>query len=346
MHIRDKGLEDWTATAILALIGLFNVFGTLSSGYLATRISKKKLLSAIYLLRGVSLIYFIFMPPSTINALIFGITFGYLWLATVPPTSGIVGHIFGTKYMMFMNNELLRNFLRSRKIPIREAITITSNMSLDQINNSIEFPVIVRPPKKRVVVNNPTTLKDVVSLYKYGTPIVIERPIKAEMDTWIFVVGDEVVASYKKYQKKLNRIGSDVVVGSDLNKLAVRIRKEIGCDYCAIRFLFADGEWFVDKITLCPDFANFQKMTGVNVARYVISHMARKITEKEKSWFKKVEKFFKLEIPHIPKPHIPKPHIPSIPSIPKPSMPKFPKIGIFGEDKDEEKEQSEEEGKK
>ena len=71
MHIRDKGLEDWTSTAILALIGLFNVFGTLSSGYLSTKISKKKLLSAIYFLRGVSLIYFIFMPPSTINVLIF-----------------------------------------------------------------------------------------------------------------------------------------------------------------------------------------------------------------------------------------------------------------------------------
>ena len=102
MHIRDKGLEDWTATAILALIGLFNVFGTLSSGYLATRISKKKLLSVIYLLRGVSLTYFIFMPPSTINALIFGITFGYLLLATVPPTNGIVGHIFGTKYISLL----------------------------------------------------------------------------------------------------------------------------------------------------------------------------------------------------------------------------------------------------
>ena len=47
MHIRDKGLEDWTSTAILALIGLFNVFGTLSSGYLATRISKKKLLLSL-----------------------------------------------------------------------------------------------------------------------------------------------------------------------------------------------------------------------------------------------------------------------------------------------------------
>ena len=102
MHIRDKGLEDWTATAILALIGLFNVFGTLSSGYLSTKISKKKLLSAIYLLRGVSLIYFVFMPPSVANALIFGITFGYLLLATVPPTNGIVGHIFGTKYITLL----------------------------------------------------------------------------------------------------------------------------------------------------------------------------------------------------------------------------------------------------
>ena len=102
MHIRDKGLEDWTATAILALIGLFNVFGTLTSGYLSTRISKKKLLSAIYLLRGFSLIYFVFMPASVINALIFGATFGYLWLSTVPPTSGIVGHIFGTKYVSLL----------------------------------------------------------------------------------------------------------------------------------------------------------------------------------------------------------------------------------------------------
>ncbi len=102
MHIRDKGLEDWTATAILALIGLFNVFGTLTSGYLSTKMSKKKLLSAIYLLRGVSLIYFVFMPASIINALIFGATFGYLWLSTVPPTSGIVGHIFGTKYVSLL----------------------------------------------------------------------------------------------------------------------------------------------------------------------------------------------------------------------------------------------------
>ena len=95
----DKGLPDWCATAVLSLIGLFNMVGTISSGYLSTRYSKKKILSAIYLLRGVSIMIFIFFPPSVINSIVFGITFGFLWLSTVPPTNGIVAHIFGTKYV-------------------------------------------------------------------------------------------------------------------------------------------------------------------------------------------------------------------------------------------------------
>ena len=101
-YAMDKGLPDWCATAILSLIGLFNIFGTLTSGYLSVRYSKKNILSLIYLLRGVSLAYFIFMPPSVINALIFGATFGFLWLSTVPPTNGIVAHIFGTKYIALL----------------------------------------------------------------------------------------------------------------------------------------------------------------------------------------------------------------------------------------------------
>ncbi len=95
----DKGLPDWCATAVLSLIGLFNMVGTITSGYLSTKYSKKKILSAIYLLRGVSIMIFIFFPPSVINSIIFGITFGFLWLSTVPPTNGIVAHIFGTKYV-------------------------------------------------------------------------------------------------------------------------------------------------------------------------------------------------------------------------------------------------------
>ena len=98
-YMMDKGLPNWTPAMVLALIGLFNMLGTITSGYLSTRFSKKKILSAIYLLRGVSIIYFIFLPPSVFNSVVFGVTFGFLWLSTVPPTNGIVAHIFGTKYV-------------------------------------------------------------------------------------------------------------------------------------------------------------------------------------------------------------------------------------------------------
>ncbi len=101
-YMADKGLPDWTPAMVLALIGVFNMAGTITSGYLATRYSKKKILSAIYLLRGVSIIYFIFLPPSIFNSVVFGVTFGFLWLSTVPPTNGIVAHIFGTKYVALL----------------------------------------------------------------------------------------------------------------------------------------------------------------------------------------------------------------------------------------------------
>jgi len=98
-YVIDRGLDDWTAAMILSLIGLFNIIGSLLSGYLSTKMSKKIILSAIYLLRGVSICLFIFTPPSTISSIIFGASFGFLWLSTVPATSGIVAHIFGTKYL-------------------------------------------------------------------------------------------------------------------------------------------------------------------------------------------------------------------------------------------------------
>ena len=98
-YVIDRGLEDWTAAAILSLIGLFNIFGSLLSGFLSTKISKKILLSVIYLLRGFSIVFFIFTPPSVISAFIFGASFGFLWLSTVPATSGIVAHLFGTKFL-------------------------------------------------------------------------------------------------------------------------------------------------------------------------------------------------------------------------------------------------------
>ena len=98
-YVIDRGLENWTAAAILSLIGLFNIFGSLLSGYLSAKMSKKIILSGIYFLRGISIILFIFTPASNLSAFLFGASFGFLWLSTVPATSGIVAHLFGTKYL-------------------------------------------------------------------------------------------------------------------------------------------------------------------------------------------------------------------------------------------------------
>ncbi len=98
-YMQDRGMAGWSATIILALIGFFNIFGTLGMGYLGTKYKKKNLLSILYSLRAVSICIFIFSPPSMLNSIIFGVTFGLLWLSTVPPTNGIVAQIFGTKYL-------------------------------------------------------------------------------------------------------------------------------------------------------------------------------------------------------------------------------------------------------
>ena len=98
-YMQDRGLGGWTATIILSLIGLFNIVGTLGIGYLGTKYSKKILLSVLYFLRAVIIAIFIFSPPSIYMSIFFGITFGLLWLSTVPPTNGIVAQIFGTKYL-------------------------------------------------------------------------------------------------------------------------------------------------------------------------------------------------------------------------------------------------------
>ena len=98
-YMKLRGMDLWSPTIILSLIGLFNIVGTLGMGYLGTRYSKKILLSILYFLRAIVISIFIFSPPSLFMSVLFGITFGLLWLSTVPPTNGIVAQIFGTKYL-------------------------------------------------------------------------------------------------------------------------------------------------------------------------------------------------------------------------------------------------------
>lgn len=100
--INDQNLPTWLGGWALALIGLFNVIGSLLFGYLGDRVSKKNLLSLLYSLRGLLFLIFIFLPKTELTVLLFASILGILWLSTVPLTSGIISVIFGPYYMSML----------------------------------------------------------------------------------------------------------------------------------------------------------------------------------------------------------------------------------------------------
>nr|WP_215366672.1 MFS transporter [Polynucleobacter sp. es-EL-1] len=91
------------ATTALALIGLFNIFGTYSAGILGQRFPKRYLLSGIYILRSVAIMGFIWLPLSPASTYIFAAVMGFLWLSTIPLTNAIVAQVFGVKYLSMLS---------------------------------------------------------------------------------------------------------------------------------------------------------------------------------------------------------------------------------------------------
>jgi MFS family permease len=101
-YLKDAGLSAEIGGWTLAVIGLSNAVGSLSAGWLSTRMSKRWLLAWIYFGRSVAIAAFILIPASPFSALAFGVAIGLLWLSTVPPTSALVMLMFGTKYMAML----------------------------------------------------------------------------------------------------------------------------------------------------------------------------------------------------------------------------------------------------
>jgi MFS family permease len=101
-YLKDAGLPASVGGWTLALIGLFNAVGSLSAGWLSTRVPKRWLLAWIYLGRSAVIVAFILLPASPATALLFGAAMGLLWLSTVPPTSALVMLMFGTRYMAML----------------------------------------------------------------------------------------------------------------------------------------------------------------------------------------------------------------------------------------------------
>ncbi len=101
-YLVDRGLSNDAGAWTIAVIGLFNIFGSLLSGWLGNRMPKRYILSAIYFARALSIVAFILLPASMTTALVFGAVTGFLWLSTVPPTSGLVAVMFGTRWLAML----------------------------------------------------------------------------------------------------------------------------------------------------------------------------------------------------------------------------------------------------
>ncbi len=101
-YLKDQGLSPQVAGYALALIGLFNVFGTYMAGSLGQKMPKKNILSFIYLARAVVISLFLLAPLTPLSVYIFASVMGLLWLSTVPPTSATVASIFGVAHLSML----------------------------------------------------------------------------------------------------------------------------------------------------------------------------------------------------------------------------------------------------
>jgi MFS family permease len=101
-YIVEAGLSPSVGYWAFALVGLFNIVGSLTAGYFSGRMPRRYILSFIYFSRSIVTIVFLLMPPTATSAYMFGALSGLLWLSTVPPTSGIIGQMFGTRYFAML----------------------------------------------------------------------------------------------------------------------------------------------------------------------------------------------------------------------------------------------------
>ena len=101
-YLVDRGLPASIGGWTIAVIGLFNIFGSIGSGYISNLMPKRYLLSAIYFSRSIAIMVFILLPPSPAVTLIFGAVIGVLWLSTIPPTSALVALMFGPRWLTML----------------------------------------------------------------------------------------------------------------------------------------------------------------------------------------------------------------------------------------------------
>jgi MFS family permease len=102
-YLIDRGLSAADGAWTIAVIGLFNIIGSIMSGWFSSRLPKRYILSFIYFARALAIVAFITLPASGLSAILFGAVTGLLWLSTVPPTNGLVVVMFGTRWLTMLS---------------------------------------------------------------------------------------------------------------------------------------------------------------------------------------------------------------------------------------------------
>jgi predicted MFS family arabinose efflux permease len=102
-YLKDNGLSPEVAGYALALIGLFNIFGTYTAGVLGQRMPKRNILVFIYTARAIAIAVFLWAPLSPASVYVFSAIMGLLWLSTVPPTNATVAQIFGVQHLSMLS---------------------------------------------------------------------------------------------------------------------------------------------------------------------------------------------------------------------------------------------------
>jgi predicted MFS family arabinose efflux permease len=170
-YLKDKGLSPQVASYALALIGLFNVFGTYAAGVLGQRMQKKNILSFIYFARAIAISVFLLVPLSPTSVYVFASVMGVLWLSTVPPTNATVAQIFGVAHLsmlggfVFFSHQIgsflgvwLGGYLydKTGSYDVVWYIAIALGVFAGLVNLPIREAAIARPPRGGLVTAGTT----------------------------------------------------------------------------------------------------------------------------------------------------------------------------------------------
>jgi MFS family permease len=165
-YLKDKGLSPQVASYALALIGLFNVFGTYAAGVLGQRLAKRKILACIYFSRAIAISVFLLVPLTPASVYVFAGVMGVLWLSTVPPTNALVAQIFGVAHLsmlsgfVFFSHQIgsfmgvwLGGYLydKTGSYDIVWAIAIALGVAAALINLPIKEAALARAPEPQAV---------------------------------------------------------------------------------------------------------------------------------------------------------------------------------------------------